>query len=98
VQGFLGTCGLVQIFIKDFAKHACPLVNLMCKDIMFEFGALNWLSKQYGIHHIHISPYNSQANRIVEHHYLDIQEAIMKVCDGEKRIWPTATHAVFWVE
>jgi hypothetical protein len=30
---------LVQIFIKDFAKHACPLVNLMCKDITFEFGA-----------------------------------------------------------
>jgi hypothetical protein len=39
VQGSLGTCGLIQIFIKDFAKHACPLVNLMRKAIMFEFGA-----------------------------------------------------------
>jgi hypothetical protein len=39
VRGFLGTCGLVRIFIKDFDKHARPLVNLMCKDIMFEFGA-----------------------------------------------------------
>jgi hypothetical protein len=38
VQGFLGTCGLVWIFIKDFAKHAHPLVNLMWKDITFEFG------------------------------------------------------------
>jgi hypothetical protein len=39
VRGFLGTCGLVQIFIKYFAKHARPFVNLTRKDIMFEFGA-----------------------------------------------------------
>jgi hypothetical protein len=39
VYGFPGTCGLVQIFIKDFTKHACPLVNLMHKDITFHFGA-----------------------------------------------------------
>jgi hypothetical protein len=37
-------------------------------------------------------------NRIVEHRHLDIQEAIMKVCDGEERKWPTTTHAVFWAE
>jgi hypothetical protein len=39
IRGFLGTCGLVQIFIKDFIKHAHPLVNLTCKDISFHFGA-----------------------------------------------------------
>jgi hypothetical protein len=39
VCSFLGTCGLVWIFIKDFAKHAHPLVNLMRKDITFHFGA-----------------------------------------------------------
>jgi hypothetical protein len=39
IRGFVGTCGLVRIFIKDFAKHTCPLVNLMCKDIIFHFGA-----------------------------------------------------------
>jgi hypothetical protein len=60
--------------------------------------ALNWLAEQYGIHHIHISPYNSQANGIVERRHLDIREAIMKVCDGEERKWPTATHAIFWAE
>jgi hypothetical protein len=30
---------VVLIFIKDFAKHARPLVNLMHKDITFYFGA-----------------------------------------------------------
>jgi hypothetical protein len=60
--------------------------------------ALNWLVEQYEIHHIHISPYNSQANGIVERHYLDVREAIMKVCDGEERKWPTTMHTVFWAE
>jgi hypothetical protein len=52
--------------------------------------------EQYGIHHICISPYNSQANGIVDRCHLDIREAIMKVCDGEERKWLTATHTVFW--
>jgi hypothetical protein len=39
ICSFLGTCGLIQIFIKDFTKHAHPLVNLMCKDISFHFRA-----------------------------------------------------------
>jgi hypothetical protein len=60
--------------------------------------ALNWLAEQYGIHHIHILPYNSQANGIVERRHLDVREVIMKVCDGEKRKWLTATHTVFWAE
>jgi hypothetical protein len=37
--------------------------------------ALNWLAEQYGIHHIRISPYNSQANGIVEHCHLDVRES-----------------------
>jgi hypothetical protein len=28
IHGFLGTCGLVRIFIKDFTKHTRPHVNL----------------------------------------------------------------------
>jgi hypothetical protein len=60
--------------------------------------ALNWLAEQYRIHHICISPYNSQANGIVERCHLDVREAIMKVCDGEERKWLTATCAVFWAE
>jgi hypothetical protein len=60
--------------------------------------ALNWLAEQYGIHHIRILLYNSQANRIVKCHHLDVREAIMKVHDGEARKWLTAMHAIFWAE
>lgn len=60
--------------------------------------ALDWLAKQYGIRHIRISPYNSQANGPVERRHLDVREAITKVCDGDVKKWPTVTHAVFWAE
>jgi hypothetical protein len=60
--------------------------------------ALNRLAEQYGIHHICISLYNSQANRIIQHCHLDVQEALMTVYDREERKWPTAMHAIFWAK
>ena len=38
VRGFLGTCGVLHMFIKDFAKIARPLINLTKKDVDFEWG------------------------------------------------------------
>ena len=35
---FLGTCGMLQIFIRNFAAIARPLVGLMRKGIPFEWG------------------------------------------------------------
>ena len=40
--------------------------------------ALDVLADQYNIRHIHISPYNSQANGVVKRHHLDVWEAIIK--------------------
>jgi hypothetical protein len=39
VRGFLGTCGVLHIFIRDFSRIARPLINLMKKDAPFVFGA-----------------------------------------------------------
>lgn len=38
VRGFLGTLGTIRVFIKDYAKHAKPLVDLTRKDKEFTFG------------------------------------------------------------
>ena len=38
VRGFLGTLGTIRIFIKNFAMHARPLVQLTRKEVDFEFG------------------------------------------------------------
>lgn len=37
VRGFLGTCGVLRIFIRDYSFHARPLVNLTKKDVDFEW-------------------------------------------------------------
>ncbi|KAG9219834.1 hypothetical protein CCMSSC00406_0009390 [Pleurotus cornucopiae] len=37
VRGFLGTLGVMRIFIKDFATHARPLIDLTKKDTDFAF-------------------------------------------------------------
>jgi hypothetical protein len=38
VCGFLGTCGILRIFIHNFLKIARPLINLTCKNVAFEWG------------------------------------------------------------
>ena len=38
VRGFLGTCGVVRIFIRDFAAISQPPINLIRKGIPFKWG------------------------------------------------------------
>ena len=38
VHAFLGTVGVVRVFIRNFACLAHPLTSLMCKDMPFIFG------------------------------------------------------------
>jgi hypothetical protein len=38
VRGFLGTCGVFHIFIRNFVAIAQPLVNLTQKGVPFEWG------------------------------------------------------------
>ncbi|KIN96984.1 hypothetical protein M404DRAFT_94934, partial [Pisolithus tinctorius Marx 270] len=60
--------------------------------------ALDWLSKTFGIRHIRISPYNSQANRVVECQHFDVREALVKSCGGEASKWSEVAPAVFRAE
>jgi len=38
VHSFLGTCSILRIFICNFSKIACPLINLTYKNVAFEWG------------------------------------------------------------
>jgi reverse transcriptase-like protein len=38
VRGFLGTCGVLRIFIRNYASIARPLVDLTQKGVLFEWG------------------------------------------------------------
>jgi hypothetical protein len=89
----------IGAFIFEEILHRWGALEEIVTDNNLAFiEALNWLAEQYRIHHICISPYNSQANRIVEHCHLDIWGAIMKVCNREERKQLTAMHAIFWAE
>jgi hypothetical protein len=60
--------------------------------------AAEYISSKYGIHHIRISGYNSQANGLIKRQHFPVRESIMKTCDGDERKWRSVIHAVFWAE
>jgi hypothetical protein len=106
VQGFLGTCGLVWIFIKDFAKHARPLVNLTRKDIMFKFGAEEIAAmeviKDLVIQSPALRPLNYAAHDwpiilAVDSSVTTIGYVLMQVHD-DKRRYPSRFGTIAWTE
>jgi transposase InsO family protein/molybdopterin converting factor small subunit len=60
--------------------------------------ALDWLADRYGIRHIRISAYNSQANGVVERQHRTVRESIFKACDGDNSRWPTVAPFAFWAD
>ena len=60
--------------------------------------ALDWLAERYGIHHICISPYNSQANGVIERQHCTVRKSIFKACNGDDSHWPTVAPFTFWAD
>jgi hypothetical protein len=60
--------------------------------------ALGWLERHFGIWHIRILAYNSQANGIVERQHCMIQESIVKACEDNAAKWPAVAPYAFWVD
>jgi hypothetical protein len=99
VCGFLGTCGLVQIFIKIFAKHAHPLVNLMRKDITFHFGAEEITAMENIKDLITCSPALCPLN-YAAHNWpiiLTVRYVLMQIRD-DKCWYPSHFESIAWME
>jgi hypothetical protein len=60
--------------------------------------AVEYLAEKFHIHHIRISPYNSQAQGPIERRHYDVREALIKAVDGDESRWPDGAHSVFWAE
>src|SRR4051794_16039483 len=60
--------------------------------------ALDELGRKYRIHNIRISPYNSQANGIIERAHRPLRDALVKAADGDESRWPSVLHSVLWAE
>jgi hypothetical protein len=60
--------------------------------------ALDWLVKMYHIHHIRMSPYNSQAQGTIKCQHFDIGKSLIKAAEGNEKKWHQVAHPVFWAE
>jgi transposase InsO family protein len=61
-------------------------------------GACALLLRKYDIPQIRISPYNSQANGVVEQGHFAIREALVKACKGRIQDWPLKLRAVLFAD
>jgi hypothetical protein len=90
---------LLGAFIfKDLLCRWGPITKIVTDNRPAFRAAVDDLAERYGIHPIRISPYNSQANGIVERRHYDVREAIIKSCDGDESRWYKVAHAVLWAE
>lgn len=60
--------------------------------------ALDYLAKTYGIRHIRISPYNSQAQGPIERRHYDVRESLIKTADSNEKQWHEGAHSMIWAE
>jgi hypothetical protein len=106
VCGFLGTCRLVWIFIKDFSKHAHPLINLTCKDITFHFRAEEIAAmdiiKDLVIHSPTLCPLKYTAHDwpiilAIDSSVTAIGYVLMQVRD-DKHQYPSRFRSIAWTE
>uniref|UniRef100_A0A0W0FNN2 Integrase catalytic domain-containing protein n=1 Tax=Moniliophthora roreri TaxID=221103 RepID=A0A0W0FNN2_MONRR len=63
--------------VEEIVTDNAPQLELVMK----------WLDGRYGVRHIKISPYNSQANGKIERPHFDIRQALVKATGGDLRRW-----------
>ena len=89
---------IVCFIFKDILCHWGAVSELITDNSLAFIQALDVLTSWYGIHHIQISPYNSQANGVVKWHHYNVWEAIVKSTLGGEIHWSVTAHSVFWAE
>jgi len=89
---------IADFIFQDILCRWGALEELVTDNAPSYIAALDILSSRYGIRHIRISGYNSQANGIVESKHFNVREAIMKTCKGEESKWRQVLPQVFWAE
>lgn len=92
------TQAIVRFFLKRIILRY-GIVQEVVTDNGPSFGQeFSQLLEQYGIRHIKISPYNSQANGVVERGHYNIREALIKLCDGDLSQWPLMVSAATYAD
>ncbi|KIO04672.1 hypothetical protein M404DRAFT_26133 [Pisolithus tinctorius Marx 270] len=89
---------LMSFIFKDILCCWGPLAEIVMDNGPTFIQALDAPAMQYHIHHICISPYNSQANGIIEHCHYEVCEAIMKSSSHHSEVHEFISFMVHSVE
>jgi hypothetical protein len=92
------TCMLCTFIFEELLCRWGPITEIIMDNMPGYKVTVDELMRKYGIHPIHVSPYNSQANGIIERQHCDVHEAIIKTCEGDEMCWNQVVHSVFWME
>ena len=92
------TSSIASFIFEEILCHWGAVAELVTDNGTPYVQALDTLATRYGIRHIRISLYNSQANGIVKRCYYDVREAIVKSTLGGEVCWSSTAHSVFWAE
>jgi hypothetical protein len=112
IQGICSVSGWpeAQALTKENDKTIASFIfnNILCrygaiKQIVTDNGkpfikALDYLSSKYHINHILISPYNSQAQGIVERSHFGLRESLIKACEKKLNEWPLKLPYALWAQ
>ena len=95
------------------SDNAKALASFFVEQIVFRYGTVGEvvtdngpslegefarIVEKYNIHRIKISPYNSQANGVVERGHYTIREALVRMCGKNLSKWPSLLQAALFAD
>ena len=85
-------------FLFEVMCHFGCIFQLTCNNGTEFKGTVEELMCKYNVPVVHISPYNSQANRKIKRMQCTYIEAIWKVLQGKMDQWPSWLGYALWVD
>jgi len=90
--------GLASFFIEQIIFRYGTVGELVTDNGSSLEGEFSRMVTKYNIHRIKISPYNSQANGVVERGHYIIREALVKMCGNNITKWPSLLQAALYAD
>ena len=89
---------LASFFVEEIIFHYGTVGTVLTDNRPSLGGEFTWIVNKYNIAQIKISPYNSQANGIVERGHFTLREALVKMCKGDLSQWPSLLPAALFAD
>jgi len=88
----------MDFIFQDLLCRYGAIADLVTDNGTPYIAAVDELRKKYGINHIRISGYNSQANGPIERKHWDFRQVMYKVINGDASKWPQGFYPTLWSE